>query len=229
MKKLITAAVPVVAAAAALLAPAQAFAGSSDGKLQIKVLGTAVLPDGKIVEVKNDPLGLTVGANTRANDNYVPTLAVEYFVTPNLSAETICCFTTHGVSGTGTLAAATNIVDHVMILPATLTLKYHVPLQGGIKPYVGAGPAMFLVFGEKPGKSVTPLGVNKVRMSNDVGFALQAGIDIPVNAKGMGLSLDAKKYFMDTTAHFFAGNAEVLTTRHSLDPWVLSAGISYRF
>jgi outer membrane protein len=45
----------------------------------------------------------------------------------------------------------------------------------------------------------------------------------------LGLSLDAKKYFMDTTAHFFAGNAEVLTTKHSLDPWVVSAGLAYRF
>lgn len=232
MKKLISAAKPAALAAviaAAMLAPAPALAGSSDGKLQVKVLGTGVLPDGKIVEVKNDPLGLTVGANTKANDNYVPTLAVEYFVTPNISAETICCFTQHHVSGTGALAAATEIVDHVLVLPATLTLKYHLPLGGGIKPYVGAGPSMFIYFDEKPGSSIVPLGVTKVKFANDVGFALQAGIDIPVNDKGLGISLDAKKYFMDTTAHFYAGNAEVLTTKHSLDPWVVSAGLAYRF
>lgn len=229
MKKLMTASIPALAAAAALMAPAQAMAGSTDGKLQVKVLGTAVLPDGKIVEVKSDPLSLTTGANTTANDNYVPTLAVEYFFSPNISAETICCFTQHHVSGTGALAPATEIVDHVLVLPATLTLKYHLPLQGGIKPYIGAGPAMFLIFGEKPGASVTPLGVTKVKMSNEVGFALQAGIDIPVGDKGLGISLDAKKYFMDTAAHFYAGNTEVLSTKHSLDPWVLSAGIAYRF
>ena len=113
----------------------------------------------------------------------MPTLAVEYFLTPNVSAETICCFTQHHVSGTGALAPATNIVDHVLILPATLTLKYHLPLGGGIKPYVGAGPSMFLIFGEKPGSSITGLGVTKVKMSNQVGFALQAGVDIPVNDK----------------------------------------------
>lgn len=229
MKKLMTAAIPAIAAAAAMLSPTQALAGSSEGKLQVKVLGTGVLPDGKIVEVKNDPLNLTVGANTRANDNVVPTLAVEYFFSPNVSAETICCFTQHRVSGTGTLAAANRIVDHVLILPATLTLKYHLPMGGGIKPYVGAGPSMFLIFGEKPGASVTPLGVTRVKMSNEVGLALQAGIDIPVNDKGLGISLDGKKYFMDTTARFYAGNAEVLATKHSLDPWVLSAGLSYRF
>jgi outer membrane protein W len=26
-----------------------------------------------------------------------------------------------------------------------------------------------------------------------------------------------------------AGDNEVLTTRHKLDPWVVSAGVSYRF
>jgi outer membrane protein len=228
MKKLITAALPLAFAAAAL-APAPAFAGSADGKLQVKVMGTAVLPDGKIVEVQMDPLGLTKGAQTKADDNYVPTLAVEYFLTSNISAETICCFTQHHVSGEGALAPATSVVSHVLILPATLTLKYHLPLPGGIKPYVGAGPSVFMIFGEKPGASVTPLGVTKVKMSNEVGFALQAGVDVPLNDKGLGLSLDAKKYFQDTTAHFYAGNAEVLTTKHSLDPWVVSAGLAYRF
>ena len=228
MKKLMTAAIPAILAAAAI-APAPALAGSTEGKLQVKVLGTGVLPDGKIVEVKNDPLGLSAGAQTTANDNVVPTLAVEYFFTPNVSAETICCFTQHHVSGAGTLAGADHIVDHVLVLPATLTLKYHLPLAGGIKPYIGAGPSLFLYFGEKPGSSITPLGVDKVKMSNNAGFALQAGVDIPVNDKGLGISLDAKKYFMDTTARFYVGGTEVLATKHSLDPWVVSAGLAYRF
>ena len=49
------------------------------------------------------------------------------------------------------------------------------------------------------------------------------------NDKGLGISLDAKKYFMDTTARFYVGGTEVLATKHSLDPWVVSAGLAYRF
>ena len=218
------------ALAAATMLATPAHAADPEGKFQVKVLATGVLPDGKIESVNvNLTAAPTAALATKANDNVVPTLALEYFATPNISVETICCFTQHHVSGTGTLAAATNIVDHVLVLPATLTLKYHLPMPGGIKPYVGAGPAMFLYFGEKPGSSIVPLGVTKVKFANDVGFALQAGVDVPLNDKGLGLSLDAKKYFMDTTAHFFAGNAEVLTTKHSLDPWVVSAGLAYRF
>ncbi|CAM4219116.1 hypothetical protein NOLU111490_13760 [Novosphingobium lubricantis] len=59
MKKLISTTLPAIMAAAALgtaMAPAPALAGSADGKLQVKLLGTGVLPDGKIVDVKNDPV-----------------------------------------------------------------------------------------------------------------------------------------------------------------------------
>ena len=35
---------------------------------------------------------------------------------------------------------------------------------------------------------------------------------------------------MKTTLHVFnAAGGEVLTTDHKLDPWVVSAGVSYRF
>ena len=123
----------MAALAAATIVSSPALAGSSDGHWQVKVLGTGVLPDGKITKINNNLIGLPAGSQTQASDNVVPTLAVEYFFTPNISAETICCLTTHHVSGAGAIAG-TVIVDHVMILPATVTLKYHLPLPGGIKP-----------------------------------------------------------------------------------------------
>ena len=114
----------------------------------------------------------------------------------------------------------------MLILPATVTAKAHLDL-GVVKPYVGVGPSLFLVFGEKPGADAA--GVTRVKMSNDIGFALQAGVDIPVNKNGLGVTLDAKKYFQDVTATFYQGSYVALKTKHSLDPWVLSAGLSYRF
>jgi outer membrane protein len=120
----------VASAAAAIYTPA--LAGSPDGKWQVKVLGTAVLPDGKIDKIKSIDTDTTLGGTlatlndvgTRANDNVVPTLAVEYFFTKAFSVETICCFTQHHVSGTGDIAGA-GLVDHVLILPATVTAKAH--------------------------------------------------------------------------------------------------------
>jgi len=210
---------------------APAMAGSADGKIQLKVLATGVLPNGKIDKVKSviPAVATALGASpdTKANDNVVPTIAVEYFATPNVSVETICCLTTHHVTGTGSISGA-KLVNHVMILPATVTLKYHLD-AGAIKPYIGAGPSVFFVIDEKPGATARALGVTKVKMSNSMAVALQAGFDMPINDSGMGISVDAKKYFVKPTAKFYAGNTLALETKHKLDPWVVSAGVTWRF
>jgi len=220
------------AAMAALAMPAAAHAGSPDGKIQLKLLATGVLPDGKVTAVTNDVAGL-VGTkavtNTAANDNVVPTLAVEYFVTPNISVETICCTTAHHVTVSAGTLNGTVAVDNVVIIPATVTLKYHLPL-GPIKPYVGAGPTWFIMAGNgEPSAAVKTLGVTSVNLSSELGVAVQAGVDIALGNSGYSISLDAKKYWVKTDAKFYAGAAEVLGTTHKLDPWVLSGGVAYRF
>ena len=225
MKKLTIAA--ALAAATMLATPAQA--ADPEGKIQVKVLATGVLPDGKIESVNvNLTAAPSAALATKANDNVVPTLAVEYFATPNVSVETICCFTQHHVTGTGAIAGA-DIAQHVLILPATVTLKYHFN-AGGIKPYVGAGPAVFFYSDEKPGATAQALGATKLKMDNKFGVALQAGVDVPLGDSGLGISLDAKRYFMKAKTHFYtAGGVEALSTTHKLDPWVVSGGVYARF
>lgn len=223
-----------VAAATALTSPAHA--GNPEGKWQVKVLGTGVLVDGEISNVKDidttSTLGGTVAsvanAQTDINNNVVPTVAIEYFATPNVSVETICCLTQHHASAAGDLAGAGSLVDHIMILPATVTLKYHLD-AGPVKPYVGVGPTLFFFIDEKPGATAAALGADSLNLSNEFGFALQGGVDIPIIDSGFSITLDAKKYFVDTTATFKEAGDVVLKTKHKLDPWVLSAGISYRF
>ena len=211
-----------------ILITAPAAAQDEGGSIQIKGFVTAVLPDGVISEVETDNIGLPGGAQTRATDSVVPTIAAEFFVSPNFSIETICCVTPHDVRGAGSLAGA-ELIDNAIILPATVTAKYHFDLGDGIKPYVGAGPTYFMIFGEDVGADAAALGATDVDLSDELGFVLQAGVDIPLNDRGLGLSLDAKRYFVGTTATFNAGNGVALRSEHDLDPWVLSAGLAYRF
>lgn len=223
------AALVAVSAAAAAMTATPAAAGTPDGKFQAKVLATAVLPDGKITSVPLDNIGLPAGSQTELSDNVVPTAAIEYFATPNLSVETICCLTQHHLNGTGALAG-TRIVDHILVLPATVTLKYHLAAAGPVRPYVGAGPALYFYIDERPGADAQALGADRVKLQNRPGAALQAGVDLPVGGNGFAVSFDAKRYFVKTKAHFYdAAGTEVLTTRHKVSPWVLSAGVAYRF
>lgn len=198
------------------------------GDVQVKLLATYVGPDGKIEAINVNRPGLPATTQTRANDNVTPTIAVEYFVSNNVSLETIAGMTQHDVDATAGLPRGAELVSDAKLIPATLTAKYHFDL-GAVKPYVGAGVSWFLWVDVEPGAATRPLGVTKTTLSNDVGAVLQAGFDVPVNDKGLGVSLDVKRYFIGTTARWFAGNVLAIETEHKLDPWVISAGLSYRF
>ncbi|MBY6014998.1 outer membrane beta-barrel protein [Qipengyuania gaetbuli] len=217
-----------LACAAVALPFATPAAAQEAGDIQIKGFVTGVLPDGAITEVETDLIGLPADSQTEASDSVVPTVAIEYFVSPNFSLETICCVTPHDVTGAGALEGA-ELIDDAIILPASLTAKYHFNLGGGIKPYLGAGATYLMIFSEDVGADAAALGATDVDLSDEFGFLLQGGVDIALNDRGLGLSLDAKRYFVGTTATFSAGQTVALQSEHDLDPWVLSAGLAYRF
>jgi len=216
-----------IAATTALSSPA--YAGNTEGKWQVKLLGTGVLPDGKITKVYTDP-GLPAGTQTKANDNVVPTVAIEYFFLPNASIETICCLTQHDVDGTTGLPGA-ELVSNAKLIPATFTAKFHLPTGTGVKPYAGIGATYFLWVDQKPGAATVaaPLNIDKLHLSDEFGFVLQGGLDAAIGDSGFGVTADVKKYFVDTKATWSSGGTEVIRTKHKLDPWVISAGVSYRF
>ncbi|MEQ8412262.1 MAG: OmpW family outer membrane protein [Erythrobacter sp.] len=218
----------ITGAALALAATPAAAQEDRAGDIQFKVLGTAVLPDGEIEQVNVDIVGLPADTQTSASDNFVPTIAVEYFVSDNFSIETIAGMTQHDVDAVSGLPGA-ELVSDAQLIPATLTAKLHFDLGDSVKPYVGAGPAYFLWVSDKPGAATVPLGVTDTDLSDEFGVALQAGVDVAIGDSGFGLTLDAKRYFIGTTARWFAGETLAIETEHNLDPWVLSAGVAYRF
>ena len=222
MNKLLMA---VLTSAAMFATPAQAQ--DDDRNLQVKLLGTYVAPDGKITEFRTDVVGLPATTQTKANDNIVPTLAVEYFVKPKFSVETNCCLTQHDVDGVTGVPGA-ELVSKAKLIPATLTAKYHFG-AANVRPYLGLGMTYFWWIDVDPGADTIPLGVTRTTLSDEFGFVLQAGTDIAIGDSGFGLTIDAKRYFVDTTARWYSGDALAIETRHQLDPWVLSAGASYRF
>lgn len=216
----------ILALAAAAGLAALPAAAQEAGDIQVKVMATGVLPDGKIKSVDLDLVGLPAGTQTEANDNVVPTVAIEYFVAPSFSIETICCVTQHDVDGVDG-AAGTELVADGLLLPATVTGKFHLN-AGGVSPYLGAGVAYFIWLDDEPGATAVALGAGDFSISDEFGLVLQAGIDVPVSESFL-VSVDAKRYFIDTTATWFANGTPVIQTEHQLDPWVISAGVGFRF
>lgn len=64
-----------------------------------------------------------------------------------------------------------------------------------------------------------------MKLSDGFGYALQAGVDIATQGP-WSVNLDVKKIFFETNANI---NFGALKSNMTLDPLVVSAGISYKF
>ncbi len=122
--------------------------------------------------------------------------------------------------GTGTLTGVGNLGNGTVGYYA-LTGHVHLPLGDRITPYFGGGVGYMHVFGTEDG-AIADLTINPA-----AGGVLQAGIDFAIN-ENFGLFVDAKQFFISTDVTGFFGPAPVLA-RTRVDPWVLSAGVSFNF
>ena len=105
--------------------------------------------------------------------------------------------------------------------PRTKALQYHFTDFGAFRPYVGAG-VNYTIFYDQSGKSARSLDVK-----NAFGVALQAGFDYMLD-EHWGLNVDAKKIFLRPDFDANVGGAHV-SGKANLDPWLIGAGVTYRF
>ena len=100
-----------------------------------------------------------------------------------------------------------------------VTLQYHFAPAARVSPYVGAGLNYMLFYGGSNKNGF------KFKVDDGFGLAAQAGVDIATSDKWQ-INLDVKKIAFHTDA---VDRAKGLKTRVTLDPWVFSAGLGYRF
>jgi outer membrane protein len=113
-----------------------AMAGSDDGNVMVRVLGTVVDPD---TDATVRAGGAVIpGADADVSTEVIPALTLSYFFNRNLAVELFCCFAKHEIDGKGAIAPFGEIAD-TWIFPPALTLQYHFTGMGAWQPYVGAG------------------------------------------------------------------------------------------
>jgi outer membrane protein len=150
-------------------------------------------------------------ADPRVGDNLVPEVDLEYFISPKLSAELIAAVTRHEIELLG------NIEGSTWLLPPTLTVKYH-PLAGSsVSPYVGVGVNFTLPFSEKLN------GVKDFSIDPSVGWAVQAGIDVPLT-DNLYFNVDYKYVNISTKATIAGTDYDL-----DLNPHLVGVGVGYRF
>jgi outer membrane protein len=199
--------------------PAAPVFTTTQSPWMIRVRALGVLPqasaDWKVVGI---PLP---GASAKISDSLVPELDISYFFTQNIAAELVLGTTPHNISGKGT-AINGLAIGRAWLLPPTLTLQYHFTNFGNFKPYVGAGVNYTFFYGEKAKGAFSSLSID-----SQVGFALQAGFDYMID-QHWGINVDVKKIWLEPSAKAFLGPV-LVTGKVKIDPWLVGAGVTYRF
>ncbi|WP_293678653.1 OmpW family outer membrane protein [uncultured Phenylobacterium sp.] len=215
MIKTLGSAAVVAALAAAGAAQAQDFQPKAKGDLVLNVRITDVTPTGSdpIVTLAGAPTGL----RSKVSYDVMPTVGLSYFLSDHVAVEVIAGTTQHSVRAKG---PATDVkVKETWVLPPVVTLQYHFAPAARVSPYVGAGVNYMLFYS----------GSNKngfhVKLDDGFGAALQAGVDIATGDR-WAVNLDAKKIFFETDA---VDRTAGIRSKVTLNPWVLSAGLGYRF
>jgi outer membrane protein len=164
------------------------------------------------------------GSNLDINTTVVPELDISYFFTRNIAAELILGVTPHQVDAKENIATLGEI-GKAWLLPPTLMFQYHFYMDKGIKPYVGAGVNYTIFFNEGSGTNF-----HDFKLDDNWGWALQAGVDIPLGNNWF-FNVDVKKVFLDTTAKVWLNGPHptLVTADVQIDPWLIGVGVGYRF
>lgn len=193
------------------VAPPADIEAASPWMIRLRGLGVITEDDGYVNGV--------AGSSVESSDSVIPELDISYFFTDNIAAELILGTTRSTIKGGGSLGGLP--VGKTWVLPPTLTLQYHFTNFGAFKPYVGAGVNYTMFYSQKPaGGAITDLDVEDA-----FGVALQVGADYMFD-EHWGLNVDVKKIFLEPD---FELNGGALTGKAELDPWLIGAGVTYRF
>jgi len=196
-------------------AQAQDFQPKTAGTVMLNVRATGVLPTG------DDPITTLAGASTGlkadVSNDVMPTIGLTYFFTDNVAVEVIAGTTQHTIRAQG--PGADIKVQKTWVLPPVVSLQYHFMPDQKVSPYVGAGVNYMLFYSEK---DYNGFGL---KVDDGFGYSLQAGVDVAVRDR-WSVNADVKKIFFETDA---TDRFNGIKSKVTLNPWVVSGGVGYKF
>src|ERR1019366_1701822 len=172
--------------------------------------------------------GLFPTTNIAIRPNYTLALEAGYFVTPNiaiaLSAGVPPIAHLKATGFPGTPVFGSNLLGSVRYGPAMLLLQFHFTQFGSLQPYAGIGAGYVFSFANISDGILTNFSIDQ-----NFALILQAGADYML-APNWGVFVDGKKAFYATDAQGFTIPTNVPVRTHlTLDPWLASAGITFKY
>jgi outer membrane protein len=201
-------------ALAAVPAAAQEVRGMRAGDFMIGLSGIGVLP--------TNGGSTSIGGTPNANDAFTAQLDFTYFFTPNIAANLIAATTKHDITVRDVPGAGTIDLGSTWVLPPTLTLQYYPLPAARFSPYVGASLNYTIFYSE--GGSRSP-GITSVDVRDSWGYGLNAGFNYEITPNWLA-NFDVKYLWLSPDVRV---NGGAVTGQADLNPWVIGAGVRYRF
>ena len=161
-----------------------------------------------------DSTGLGLGINNK----WMPEVDITYFFNKNMAVELILT-----VPQKQTISSNGTAIGSLKHLPPTLTAQYHFTDLGGFKPYVGAG-LNYTRFSSVHFNPAIVTALNPSVDKNSFGWALQAGVDIPLS-NNLYLNVDVKKVQIKTDVSSFGAKVG----EFKVNPVLFGVGLGWRF
>jgi outer membrane protein len=175
-----------------------------------------------------------VGRGATYSSIFSATFQAGYFFTPNWSLEVssgVPLWLTIKITGfSPTPPSSGTVLGKLLPGVVPITAVYHFTQFGAIQPYLGAGIVPTFEFAVQDGFNTGGW------FHPTVGLAAQAGADYMFN-RNWGVFLDVKKLFIwstGTSGGFDLGPPigtipGAATIRTTIQPWLFSTGVTYRF
>lgn len=203
----------LAAVLAAMLLPASALAQDSPWMVRARgvYIHTADKSDA-IPSLKVPDDAITVSRKL------IPEVDITRFLGKNVAAELILTYPQqHDVELSGTK------IGTFKHLPPVLSLQYHFSPEATVRPYIGIGANLTLISSVK----LSVPGVGALDLENSsVGISGQGGVDVKIGPK-LYLNADVKYVTLASDVFLKAGGTKVSAV--TLNPWLVGAGLAYRF
>lgn len=178
---------------------------------QVRLRGVSVQPYEKSTVGGED-------SDVNISNAFIPELDFTYFFNKNFAAELILGTSKHDVKvGNDEVS-----LGSVRLLPPTVTLQYHFYPTKSLKPYVGAGLNYTIFYDVENGDT------QGMDYKNNVGFALQGGVDYFVNDKFF-LNVDIKKLYLKTDVDVDLGLPATVPAEVKINPLLIGFGVGMKF
>lgn len=168
---------------------------------------------------------LTVDNNTQLG------LTFAYFLTDRINIEVLAATPfTHTVNfGTSNALGTGDKLGEVTHLPPTVSLNYYFnDPSSKFQPYVGAGLNYTFFFEEEFTGENKAIGLQDLSLSESFGLAFQVGADYMIDEKWF-VNAAVRWIDIDTEVSFKLNSTPGHVDELSIDPWVYTVSLGYKF